>query len=245
MTPITLKYRRFFIPFTLKAEIPVCWNDVSAKQLIAISRLYNDEITDNELISILCDIPKRIVNKLTTYERYKLANVFSFVTDFKPFHSFIIKDIYGCHPPRPKLEGMSWEQFMFVDTYYNNWAENGLQTDLDKFFVCLYQQKGEAFDSSKIDQYMVDNFYTDNELKIAVSINYRLVKEWLTDSYPLVLQRPTETDTQESKGKNKGWLPVFESIVGDDIVNQDKYAKLTVHTVFKYLTRKIKENARR
>jgi len=245
MEPISLKYRRFFIPFTLKAEIPVCWNDVSAKQLIAISRLYNDEITDNELISIMCDIPKRIVKKLTTYERYKLANVFSFVTDFKPFNTFIIKDIYGCFSPRPKLEGMTWEQFMFTDTYYNNWAENGLKTDLDKFFACLYLRKGEAFDSSKIDQYLNENFYTDNELKIAVSINYRLVKEWLTDAYPMVLQRPDETEPQESKGKNKGWLPVFESIVGDDIVNQDKYAKLTVHTVFKYLTRKIKENARR
>jgi len=242
MTPIILKYRRFFIPFTLNAEIPVCWNDVSAKQLIAISRLYNDEITDNELISIMCDIPLRIVNKLTTYERYRLANVFSFVTDFKPFHSFIIKDIYGYFPPRPKLEGMIWEQFMFTDTYYNNWAENGLQTDLDKFFACLYQKKGEAFDSSKIELYLSENFYTDNELKIAVSINYRLVKEWLTDAYPMVFQRPGEA--QESKGKNKGWLPVFESIVGDDIINQDKYAKLTVHTVLKYLTKKIKENAR-
>ena len=41
------------------------------------------------------------------------------------------------------------------------------------------------------------------------------------------------------------WVKIFDNLVSDDLVNADKYAAMPVHTVFRYITRKIKENAKR
>jgi hypothetical protein len=50
---------------------------------------------------------------------------------------------------------------------------------------------------------------------------------------------------EQSRSQGSNWVKVYESLVGDDIVNQDKYSALPVHTVFRYLTTKLKENGRR
>jgi len=47
------------------------------------------------------------------------------------------------------------------------------------------------------------------------------------------------------KVKQSGWLKLFESLVGEDLINRDRYAELPVNTVFRHLTTKYKENAKR
>ena len=104
----------------------------------------------------------------------------------------------------------------------------------------------------------VELFFLPEE-KTAINLNYRLVKEWLCNQYPIIFQKPSddlETDpvaersrghrgTAAGRSRGSDWVKLYESIVGDDIVNQDKYAALPLHTVFRYLTQKIKENGRK
>ena len=58
--------------------------------------------------------------------------------------------------------------------------------------------------------------------------------------------RPNPDEKKDEKKKentkNTGWIKVFDSIVGDDIINSERYATMPVHNVFRYITRKIKED---
>jgi hypothetical protein len=141
---------------------------------------------------------------------------------------------------------------MYVDTYFEVSVLTDDNSQLAKFIGCLYLPDGKPFDEKLIQEraHYVCLFFRPEE-KTAISLNYRLVKEWLCSQYPLLFQAPVpETsdleETQSTKNKSgSDWVKVYESLVGDDIVNQDKYAELPLHTVFRYLTSKIKENARR
>ena len=44
---------------------------------------------------------------------------------------------------------------------------------------------------------------------------------------------------------NSGWIKIFENVVGDDLVNHDRYAILPLHNVLRWMTTKIIENIKR
>jgi len=70
----------------------------------------------------------------------------------------------------------------------------------------------------------------------------------------LVFQKSTEnlTENQNPNKKekpknntNNGWLNILENIIGDDIINQDKYSNLSLHSTLRFLTNKIKANLKK
>jgi hypothetical protein len=75
-----------------------------------------------------------------------------------------------------------------------------------------------------------------------------LILVWLQKCYPLIFQEKAETSqdlsSSDKQPKQSQWLKIFESLVGDDLINRDRYAELSVHAVLRYLTNKYKENAR-
>ena len=95
----------------------------------------------------------------------------------------------------------------------------------------------------------------------AIAINYGLVREWLSDAYPLIFikneeknQNPEssikypESSPDSYRGQNpahNSWIKIFESLIGDDIVNHDKYAALPIHNVLRFMSEKIKQNMKR
>ncbi len=252
MKSIELKYKRFGINFNVSASLPERWSELTAGQLIAIVKNHSAEISEIELLAAFLSIKKDIVAKLTDFQRYSIAVELEFLQDFKPLYSFTIRTIKGLNAPRPRLEGMSFGQFIYVDTYHEIAVTTDDNSQLDKFIACLYLPENKQFDEKLIQDHadFVAIFIRPEE-KTAISLNYRLVKEWICKQYPLLFQasEPETSDLEETQStKNKrgsDWVNVYESLVGDDIVNQDKYAELPLHTVFRYLTTKIKENARR
>ena len=74
--------------------------------------------------------------------------------------------------------------------------------------------------------------------------NWGLVQLWLQKAYPLLFPEGDEAKPRVTHRKRSPWIAIFEDLVGDDIVNGDKYAMLPIHTVLKHLTKKIKQNAK-
>ena len=96
MLTIEVKYRPvIWLPFNRKVEskVPQNWGDVSQKQLIAIACLYKSAISDITFLKSMSGLKKRILNKLSDFERYKLMEIFEFVGNQKPYHEFIIKKL--------------------------------------------------------------------------------------------------------------------------------------------------------
>jgi hypothetical protein len=241
MKTIEIDYRTFWMRGRVQSNIPERWSEVSPRQLIVIALNYLGETSEEKMLAEMCGVRKWIIKRLDTYQRFSLAQELNFLTDYKPFSHFIIRKAGVLRAPRPRLQDMTFGQFMFADTYYSTWAESQKDVDLDKFIGCLYLPEGSNFKSENIEPLALIAGKAPLVVRCAIAINYRLVKEFLTHAYPLVFQKPKPGEKRKG---GDGWVKVFESVVGDDIVNQDKYSELPVHVVLRWISRKIKESTK-
>lgn len=259
MKPVEIKYQPFrWLRFTrtAKGNCPQNWGDVTPKQLIAIACLYKGIISEISFLNTMTGLPKRALKKLDDYSLLKLMELIEFIADRKPYHEFIIKKLkvspWGIVPIAPggKLKGITFGQFIFADTYYSNYQESKNEEDMNKFIASLFLCSHEQFEEWIPEQRHAIIAKVDSTVREAIVINYQLMHEWLSIAYPLIFQKVEEQLVQE-EGKEPPqrdpnmWIKVFQNFVGDDILHDDVWAAKPVNTIFAYMTRKYKENARR
>lgn len=264
MLKVEVRYRPVsWIPITRKASsnVPQNWGDVTQQQLIAIACLYKSAISDIAFLKTMSGLKKRILHKLSDFELYKIMEIFAFVSDQKPYHEFIIRriTIYSkgmfLYAPEGKLKGISFGQFIFADTYFANYQQTGDETDLNKFIASLYFRKDESFDEKRIQSRYSLIGKIDKNTREAIVLNYQLMHEWLALAYPLIFHTVVELTTipsvsdgnivlPEIQRDPNIWIKVFQNFVGDDIIHDEVWAAKPVNTIFAYMTRKYKENAR-
>lgn len=254
MKEIAVEYRWLFLNRKLIRSIPERWEELDAKQLTAVAKIALGKITDDEYLHEFGNIPLKVIKRLDTYQKYRIGKLLAFTEGFEPWYKFILK-LPGLSAPRPRLEAMTFGQFMFVDTYYGDWIgfdsaqpDADREENLNKFIGSLYLPEKESFDTEKTDIYIENAKQLQEAEKIAITLNYRLLKEWLSNLYPMIFPRPDETEEKKDKKalpSTNGWLQIFESIVGEDLIHQEEYFNLGVHSVLRHLTKKMKENAKR
>jgi len=232
---------------------PENWNEVTAAQLIAVASSYQLKISPHKFLSVMTGIRPGILRKLDDFQHFNLLHLIEFVNDNKPFHEFILKSVelegktfYGS---LPQLRKVTFGQFIFADSYFNQFSEHSLPEDLNKFLASLYTPISGRFKQSYIDKYYPCFEKLGADSKEAILINYMLVKQWLSVKYPLLFvseMEDKETASQKKKTNHDpmGWVKVLETLVGDDISNHKKYTCLPLHNVLRFLTRKIKESAK-
>ncbi|MDP3587488.1 MAG: hypothetical protein Q8R58_05495 [Sulfuricurvum sp.] len=271
MIKIKVKYRPVsLIPFIRKIEsnVPQNWSDVTQKQLIAIACLYKSAISDIVFLKAMSGLKKRILNRMTDFEHYKLMEIFEFIGDQKPYHEFIIrrlelrwlrslssskwsKPVIKLYAAEGKLKGITFGQFIFADTYFANYQQSNDETDLNKFIASLYLGKNEKFEDCLIQERFESIGKLELNIRQAIVLNYQLIHEWLALAYPLIFQKCEEmtnddsTDSARPVSDGSPWIKVFQNFVGDDIIHDEVWAAKPVNTIFAYMTRKYKENARR
>lgn len=245
---VKVEYKLFgLIPFRWKRTIPEQWNEVTPEQLVTLAKLYLNEIDDGQMIASFYRIPKWIALRMPPFYQFLLTHELDFIADFKPCNRFMIKKFAGLNAPRPRLEGMTFGQFIFVDTYFEEYATDANPVSLHKFIASLYTQPKKPFSDKQIIRQSGLIARQDATEMQAIVINYRLIREWLMEAYPVIFSKGKEKEgTKEPVKRNKqGWLDVLDSLVDDDIVNFDKYAKMPLHNVLRYMSKKIKKNAKR
>jgi len=205
-------------------------------------------------------IKPRIIKRLGDYQHYKLLELIEFVNKPAPLSAFVIPQLKSegkmLNAPGPLLKGMSFGRFIFADSFFRNYNETKNPEEMARFLAALYIPAGKKFREKLIEQNQPITAKVKPVTAEAIRLNYMMVFEWLMDIYPLIFPRePAGADLQSvpktrnpkpetlNSGRDpRAWVKIFESLVGDDIVNQDKYANLPLHTVFRYFTKNIKEN---
>ena len=206
-------------------------------------------------LEIMTGIKGSKINKLENYDRYNLMKLFDPFMEIKPYSAFIIPEIKTSGKifcsPKPKMAGITFAQFIFIESYFTDYQISKKPADLHKFIASLYLEQNHNFNENEIAQNAITILGTKSEILEAIVINYVLIREWLAQSYPLIFEQPEEeTDEEKQKPKthknpgNSGWIKVFDNIVGDDLINHDRYALLPLHNVLKWMTKKIKESLR-
>ena len=204
-------------------------------------------ISEFRFLCILTGIPGRILRRLSSYELFKISELAEPFFQNKPYHEFIIKSIANDQllSPKPKLKNVSFGQFIFADTYFCNFSENKNKDDLNKFIASLYLPHNTTFKEKYIEQ----NFNLVNTVDAptlqAITINYQLIREWLTLAYPLIFFKSADNPSKIKQLDSTNWIKVIDALVGDDVVNHDRYAKMPLHNVFRYMSTRIKENIKR
>jgi len=256
MITITVTNHSFPFPWkrSKKTTVPQNWGEVNARQLKSVIELYSDKATDLSFLKEMTGLRLRILQKMTAYERFKLMEILEFVGSLKPYHQFIIRKIYpsivspALYAPEGRLKGVSFGQFIFCDTYFSNYQESKNPDDLNKFIASLYLQKNEKFNEKIIGQRFRLIASVDKNTLQAIFLNYQLMHEWLTEAYPLIFhkieQLDTTTDVAPARRNPNNWVKVFQNFVGDDILHDHEWAEKPVNTIFSYMTRKYKENAK-
>jgi len=259
MLEIEIKYRPiYWIPFIrkVKSNVPQNWSDVTQKQLIAISNLYKSSISDMDFLKAMTGLKKGVVSKLSDFEHFKLMEIFAFIGDQKPHHEFIVRKLSVSHQPvlyapSPMLKGVTFGQFIFADTYFANYQQSNDENDLNKFIASLYLGKNEKFEERLIQEQFESIGKLELNIRQSIVLNYQLIHEWLALAYPLIFQKQSETISNASTDKaspisdSTSWIKVFQNFVGDDIIHDEVWAAKPVNTIFSYMTRKYKENARK
>ena len=239
---------------TVTGTDPETWDDVTARQLIAIVSTWNETIGPLRFLSVMTGIPQRVLKKIDSFHRYNINNLLGFMSEIKPHNTFILNKITisGMHffAPLPKLKKMSFGQFIFADTHFGNYQEKHEPEEAARFLAALYLPANCKFSEDIIDKNLTVFSRADAVTIEAVTINYLLIKEWLSKTYPLVFQTD-ETRNPEPGTRNPlprdpmAWVKILESLVGDDLIHQNDWADMPVHNIFRYMSQKIKQNMKR
>ena len=107
-----------------------------------------------------------------------------------------------------------------------------------KYKPTEFMAEDSRYDKKSADQAVPKLKKADLQIFEAIALNYGMVRKWIADRYPLIF--PAQ---KQSFGKKSGsWAEIFDDIVGDDLKDQDKYAEIPINSVFRFITRKIKES---
>jgi len=250
MIDILLEYPLMRFKRKVAGKMPVSWQELSQTQFIAISRMIDGADPDYRFLSVMTGIRSDLLKKLSAYELLKLSEGIDFIGRADNSYSdFIIKELPWGHltAPKSKLSGLTFGQFIFADAYYNDWCQLLEETSLNKFIACLYLVPGEIFNHENIEKQIIPIGKIDLAIRKAIVLNYALISIWLQKAYPLIFVDHAESTSREDppKPQSSGWVNLFESLVGEDLINRDRYAALPLHTVLRHLTKKFKENARK
>ena len=247
MIDIAIDYPFLFFKRKATGKAPTSWDELTEQQFIAISRTIHGAEPDFRFLSILTGIGKNLLKKLTPVHLLRLSEQVEFIGKAGNVHSeFIINQIAGYVCPKPKLNSLTFGQFIFADSHYNDWQSGKRSKALNNLIASLYLLPGEKFDNETIPERAAIISSTDPDIRRAIAFNYGLILKWIAGCYPLLFNSSEEdvVGANDIRPKQSGWLKLFESLVGDDLINRDRYAEIPIHTVFRYLTTKYKENAK-
>jgi hypothetical protein len=239
MIPIAIEYKPlWFLPWIrrIDTKLPARWSELSQKQITAIPDLNRGKLSEPKLLQIFLGISRSIARKIDSYQAHCILRNLKYIQEPDAYGSFVVKNIAGFTAPDAQLKGINFGAFIYGDTYYQNYLA-GKREDLCRFIACFYYDR-RGFDEKLIETHAKIIRASDTAKLEAIAINYALIREWLARAYPYVFQK---AEPGQKKTQGKGWVAVFDMVVADDLVNQERYALQPVNTVLRYLNRKTKE----
>lgn len=224
---------------------PNKWGEVSRKQMQAIGRIMTGEISEERLLAVFLSCSRRVVRKLDEFSRYKLGDLMTFLGDKQPLDYFVIDTLKGHKAPGDKLRDLSFSEFMYIDTFFLDFSASENDQDiLRKLIAFLFRKhvKGERPEFAGKTETQWTQKLKPWQMQIS-AFNYGLVRVWLEKAFPAVFATKNEVGQGSMSSKSgNGWIDVFDSIVGDDLVHSDDYASKPAMEVLRFLNKRIIES---
>lgn len=271
MKKVTLEYRRLWHTVKNTVLLPERWEELTAVQFIAAIRLWMGEISENEFLRVASGFKKVVMRRMDEFQRFALIREMMWVRNVRrPHNSFIIDCLPGTdlHAPGTKLKGCTLQQFMTFDSFYSLYLAHSSQSKetvseaatnaLDNFIATLYRRDDEYFSVREaqiavgktdgvrlvmMDDHLKDVAPLPQAVKEAVSVNYVLIRSWLSKAYPHLFPEGEDEDVSNTPKSPKpvDWLKVFDAFIGDNIADIEKYKAMQATDAFRIMNRRIRE----
>lgn len=256
MKTIDIYYTCCFIRRHLTRDVPEKWTELTPRQFLTVASLYRTRTIDKRFFKHFLSLPGRALD-MPDYLLYKLSELCEFVNDIrKPFDRFYLFRIGdGLYAPGARLKGMSFEQFMHVDTWFMKYLQTGKDEHLNLLVASLYMRKHETFVLPEqrnfhffrkrkrllnIEERVKDIECIDADIRYAVFLNFVMIRTWLSRAFPFLFPVSEENGKSKSSDKPTAWLDIFDAFVGDDIPDIESYRALPAATAFRILNKRIK-----
>ena len=248
MKLLEIKYKRFWINRIKRIEVPASWQEMNCDQFRASVDLFTNSLPDDVFISRFFGIKLRFVKRLSAFEKYKLIELAEFLTGPKVATNFFyVKQIPGTDLlcPYPRLKGVSFEHFALFDTFFFDYVNDSSPQNLCRFVAALYVAKKEkitGIDFEKRVRYILK--HVDYSILYAIFLNYTFIRRWLSGSFRYVFGYDNPDNDTPSKKKQPekhrpDWSGILDSVVGDDILDYDKYRSTPCIIIFKSINSRI------
>ena len=244
MRQMNIQYRKWGILHRIRREIPSSWSELNAAQFVAIVALSQQRIDDYRFFQLFFGLNRTVMERIDPFLLYRLSETLGFLRDRQVWHTdFFISQVGPLRAPGRMLAGMSFHQFITVDTYYSWYAATDNPLYIDKCVAALYLREGESFvptegEVPNMEQRLKEVERIDFTTKMAILLNWSLIKMWLSRTFSSLFPTSGETD---GKPRPAEWLTLFDAFVGDHIADIDAYKALPCMDAFRILNRRIRE----
>ncbi len=250
MIDIAIEYPSMLTLRTAVGKSPSEWAELTQDQFLAVFRLISGKEQNLRFLSIMTGIGLNIVNKLSSYQIFKLTEQINFTERVGLCHSdFFIWELSKKNEifqaPRHKMSDVTFGQFIFMFTHYNDWFMFGNETSLNKFIACTYLKDSEKFSEDIPIKREKQFAYLSLEIRKAIGFNFLLILFWLQSSYPLIFKGPGNVTIEPGESKNQvssEWMNIYKSMATDNLIDRAKYEDQSIHVVLRDITRRYKQN---
>ncbi len=263
MKQMEIRYRQWGFKRMHVVHVPETWHEMSPKQFLAAVRFYQKTIDEGAFFQQFFSLSKFLLNRLGRYPIYKMAEQIEFVRDCRqPHNAFFLERLPGTDlfAPLPKLNRMSLQQYMTIDTYFNRYVLSENDKFLERMIAATYLPENVVFNLPEsqvpslfkkmpvllnMDKSLPIVEHLEKEIKLAVFMNLMLIKNWLGGLFPYLFPSVEDTPKRPLKTKTVDWLEIFDSFVGDDVAEMKKYQAMEVMNAFRVMNRRIKNSMKK
>lgn len=227
---------------TVSVNVPEHWHEMSERQFKAVCKVSNKDIDDATFYSEFFNIPLVWVNSIDIYYFYVLNSLLGFTRDVEAFSRFLVTKVGDFVSPQPNLNGMSFHQFMTIDTFFTWYLQTNDVKFLDRMCATMYLREGEDFSTIDIDERVKEWQMMAQSDKSALLISWTIIKKWLSRGYPYLFPKGDDDVHQHgSKKISNTWLEIFDALVQEDLSKIEAYKKVEAMDVIRIVNRRIKE----
>lgn len=265
MKEITFEYRHHFKTKRQTVQIPDSLSEATPRQFLTLLAFSLGQINEEEFMKLFFEMTEEILSKIDAWQLWCLTDQLRNLWQVEKCDHFLL-DHFDVKPlieegkksrigswhleaPAVQLKGMSFQQFMTVDQFYQWYAYSGKPDYLFAMVAAIYLPADTDFfttDHGLMTETLKEN--GDRWILDGICLNWTFIREWLSESYPHIFPSNTPEATApgasasvQRKQRPGSWLNIFDTLVGDDLTRLETYKTLPCMDVIRILNKRIKE----